>query len=90
MEKKIVNMKDSFITNLNLYRLGKKLNLNEHMRLKDPEAKNWNPPFSVDSLSSEEYIDCTGKNIADGVESLIGAVFLSNNLHKSLQFISDI
>jgi dsRNA-specific ribonuclease len=33
---------------------------------------------------------CTGKNIADGIESLLGAVFLSNNLHKTLRFISEI
>ena len=28
--------------------------------------------------------------MADGIESLLGAVFLSNNLHKTLLFISDI
>ena len=37
-----------------------------------------------------EIITCTGKNIADGVEALIGAFFLSNNLYKTLKWLSDI
>lgn len=58
--------------------------------MKDPDSKKWDPPFAVSSINTEEFLSCTGKNIADGVESLLGAVFLSNNLHKTLQFISDI
>ena len=60
------------------------------MRMKDPDPKKWDPPFSMSSINNEEFLSCTGKNIADGIESLLGAVFLSNNLHKTLQFISDI
>jgi len=89
-EKRMDNLKNSFITNLNLYRLGSKLKLREHIRMKDPEPNKWEPPFSVLAINSEEFLNCTGKNLADGVESLLGAVFLSNNLHKTLQFISDI
>lgn len=89
-EKNICNMKDTFITNLNLYRLGQKLKLREHMRMKDPDPKAWQIPFSITAISPEEFLTCTGKNLADGVESLLGAVFLSNNLHKTLRFISDI
>ena len=67
-----------------------KLKLREHIRMKDPEPNKWEPPFSALAINSEEFLNCTGKNLADGVESLLGAVFLSNNLHKTLQFISDI
>ena len=49
-ESKINNMKNSFITNLNLYRLGQKLKLREHMRSKDPELKKYEPPFSITSI----------------------------------------
>ena len=54
------------------------------MRMKDPDYSKYDPPFSVSSINAEEFLSCTGKNIADGVESIIGAVFLSNNLHKTL------
>ena len=59
------------------------------MRSKDPDPKTWSPPFTKQALSTE-IIQCTGKNIADGVESLIGAFFMSTNLYKTLRFISDI
>ena len=59
------------------------------MRSKDTDLKNWSPPFTDKSLIHEE-ITCTGKNIADGVEALIGAFFLSNNLYKTLKWLSDI
>ena len=55
-EKRIVNMKDSFITNLNLQRLGQRLMLNEHMRMKDPDPKQWDPPFSINSINSEDFV----------------------------------
>jgi len=89
-EKRMDQLKNSFITNLNLYRLGSKLKLREHIRMKDPDPKKWDPSFSIQSINSEEFLSCTGKNLADGIESLLGAVFLSNNLHKTLRFISDI
>jgi len=83
-EKRINDMKNSFITNLNLFRLGSKLKLREHIYMKDPDPRNWDPPFSIQSINSEEFLSCTGKNLADGIESLLGAVFLSNNLHVTL------
>lgn len=89
-EKRMNDLKNSFITNLNLYRLGCKLKLREYIRMKDPDYKKWDPPFSIQSINSEEFLCCTGKNLADGCESMLGAVFLSNNLHNTLQFISDI
>ena len=58
--------------------------------MNDPDPKKWDPPFSISSLNNEEFLNCTGKNIADGIESILGSVFLSNNLFKTLQFISDI
>lgn len=89
-EKRMNDLKNSFITNLNLFRLGSKLKLREYIRMKDPDYKKWEPPFSKQSINSEEYLNCTGKNLADGIESMLGAVFLSNNLYTTLQFISDI
>ena len=89
-EKKINDMKNSFVTNLFLFRIGKKLNLNEFMRTKDPEPKQWYPPFTDKAAVQYEQVSCTGKNIADCVESLLGAFFLSNNVYKTLRFISDI
>lgn len=83
-EKTINDMKNSFITNLCLFRLGSQLKLREYMRMKDPDPKKFDPPFSMSSLNNEEYLSCTGKNIADGIESLLGAIFLSNNLHRTL------
>ena len=59
------------------------------MRTKDPDIKSWSPPFSSNSQTIET-LSCTGKNIADGVESLLGALFLSSNLYTTLKFISDI
>ncbi len=59
------------------------------MRGKDTDLKSWSPPFTDKSRIHEEGT-CTGKNIADGVEALIGAFFLSNNLYKTLKWLSDI
>lgn len=88
-EKQIDTMKNSFVTNLFLFRIAKKLRLGEFMRTKDPDPKPWCPPFT-DRAPSHEMVSCTGKNIADCVESLLGSFFLSNNLRKTLQLISDI
>lgn len=83
-------VKDSFITNLLLNRLGKRLFMNEFMVQKDFDPKKWDPPFSIQSINSQINIQCTGKNITDGVESLLGSIFLCNNLYTTLKFISDI
>jgi len=45
-EKRINEIKTNFITNQNLHKLGQKLKLNEHLRMDDPDIKNWNPAFS--------------------------------------------
>ena len=88
-EKKINDRKNAFVTNLYLFRIGHDLGLREFMRSKDSEPKQWSPPFTDKALIRED-INCTGKNIADGVEALIGAFFLSNNLYKTLKWLSDI
>lgn len=75
---------------MNIFRLGLNLGLRNHIYTDDPVAKQWNPPFCKETINSEEMLKCSGKNIADCVESLIGSVFLSNNLHTTLKFISDI
>lgn len=88
-EKKINDRKNAFVTNLYLFRIGNKLGLREFMRSKDSDLKTWSPPFTDKALTYEE-VTCTGKNIADGIEALIGAFFLSNNLYKTLKWLSDI
>jgi len=59
------------------------------MWTKDPEVKDFVPPFST-KPELKKVLTCTGKNIADGVESMLGAFFLSNNLRLTLEFISNI
>lgn len=76
-------MKDAFVTNMFLYKIGKNLELNKFMRTKDPDPKTWSPPFTSQAVSYET-LNCTGKHIADGVESLLGAFFMSTNLFKTL------
>ena len=88
-EKKINDRKNAFVTNLYLFRIGNKLGLRDFMRSKDSDIKTWSPPFTDKALINEE-VTCTGKNIADGVEALIGAFFLSNNLYRTLKWLSDI
>jgi dsRNA-specific ribonuclease len=89
-ENRVCRMKDSFVTNMFLFKIGiRNLDLNKYMRIKDPDPKLWSPPFTKQAHSTE-ILQCTGKNIADGVESLLGAFFMSTNLFKTLRFISDI
>ena len=88
-ENKVARLKDSFITNLFLVKIGRNLGLYKYMRTEDPDPKNWSPPYTKQQTNTE-IIKCTGKNIADGVESLLGAIFMSTNLRRTLQFISDI
>lgn len=82
-ESKVARMKDTFITNMFLVKIGKSLELNKFMRTKDPDPKTWSPPFTKQAVATET-LNCTGKNIADGVESLLGAIFMSTNLFKTL------
>ena len=65
------------------------MDLRKYIRTTDPNLKEWSPPFSDKSLNYDS-ISCTGKNIADCVESLLGAFFMSNNLYKTLRWISDL
>lgn len=87
-ESKIDQLKIQFITNLYFLRIGKKLGLNRYIRIADADLKTWNPPF-CEQVSAIESLTCTGKHIADVVESLIGAHFMSNNLFKTLKLISE-
>jgi dsRNA-specific ribonuclease len=87
-ENKIDQLKIAFITNLYFLRIGKRLGLNRYIRTIDPDLKTWSPPFS-EQVTAIESINCTGKNIADVVESVIGAHFMSNNLRVTLELISD-
>jgi dsRNA-specific ribonuclease len=87
-ENKIDQLKIAFITNLYFLRIGKRLGLNRYIRTSDPDLKSWSPPFS-EQVAVTETVNCTGKNIADVVESLIGAHFMTNNLRKTMQLISD-
>jgi dsRNA-specific ribonuclease len=88
-ENKVARLKDAFVTNMFLYKVGKNLELNRFMRREDPDPKKWSPPFFVQDVP-ETTLSCTGKNMADGVEAILGAMFMSTDLFTTLQFISDI
>ena len=79
-ENKVCRLKDAFVTNIFLFKIGRNLNLNQFMRTKDPDPKLWSPPFSKQAQVTQKIL-CTGKQVADAVESLIGAYFMSTNLH---------
>ena len=56
--------------------------------MRDPEMKDWTMPLQGPNYRLNS---CAGKSLADTVEALIGAHFLTNdNLVKTLQWISDI
>ena len=57
------------------------------------KIRNYLSEFSLETGLDKKEIKTegiSGKNIADGVEALIGAFFLSNNLYKTLKWLSDI
>jgi len=85
----MVKVESAFINNMYLYKVGKRLELQKHIWSTDPSHKDWSPPFSL-KADKPMSLRSTGKNVADCVESLIGAFFLSNNLRKTLEFISGI
>jgi dsRNA-specific ribonuclease len=87
-EKDVDDIKNALINNIHLYRIGMAMRFHKAMRTKDPEQKLYHPPFSH---KAEQRINfsCTGKNVADCVESMIGAFIMSNNLKSACQFISD-
>lgn len=88
-EKDVDDIKNCLINNIHLYRIGMAQRLHKAMRTKDPEQKHYHPPFSHKAEQRLQF-SCTGKNVADCVESLIGAFILSNNLKSACQFISDL
>jgi hypothetical protein len=45
-ESKVARLKDFFITNLFLEKIGRTLGLNKYMRTKDPEPKDWCTPYT--------------------------------------------
>lgn len=89
-EGEIENAKVVFVTNFHVFRVGYHI-LRVHRFLKimrDPEAKDWTPPLQ--GIKSRLNA-CPGKTLADNVEAMIGAHFLTNdNLLKTMQWISDI
>ena len=87
-ERKMDQMRTNFITNLYFLRIGKRLKLQRYIRTIDPDLKTWSPPYS-EQVNAIETLNCTGKHIADVVESIIGAHFMTNNLRRSMQLISD-
>lgn len=89
-EGDIENAKVIFVTNFHVFRVGYH-NLRMHRFLKimrDPEAKDWTLPMQGAKCRKNA---CPGKCLADCVEAMIGAHFLTNdNLCGTLQWISDI
>ncbi len=45
-ESKLAKLKDSVVTNQFLEKFGRNLCLFKYMRTKDPEPKDWSPPFT--------------------------------------------
>ena len=89
-EGDIENAKVVFVTNFHVFRVGyHNLRMHRFMKImRDPEPKEWLFPLQGQKPRSNS---CPGKSMADVVESLIGAHFLTNdNLGKTLQWISDI
>ena len=79
-----------FVTNFHVFRVGyHNMRMHRFMRImRDPEAKEWSLPLQGVRTRPNA---CPGKAMADAVESLIGAHFLTNdNLFNTLQWISDI
>lgn len=55
---------------------------------KDAEGKEWTPPLMGHEARKNK---CTGGSVADSVEALIGALFLTtNHLQDVLEFIDRI
>eukprot|EP00347_Sterkiella_histriomuscorum_P014175 403361874 len=91
-EGEIENSKVCFVTNFHIFRVGNNLMLQKYMKTKrDSEYKQWVPPMSTDKDQQFVPNQCVGKNVADCVESLICALYLSSNcLHTVLRWISEI
>ena len=100
-EGDVENSKVVFVTNFHLFRVGYyNLRMHRHMRImRDLEAKEWVLPmqkkgsFGVGvKLSLDGRLNaCPGKAVADSVESMLGAHFLSNDsLYKTLLWIKQI
>ena len=90
MEGDVERSKVVFITNFHLFRVGYyNLRTHRYMRMmKDPEPHQWSLPYQKHCLRTSR---CSGKTIADSVESLTGAHFLSqDSLVKTLKWISKI
>jgi dsRNA-specific ribonuclease len=89
-EGEIENTKVLFVTNMHTYRIGyHQLRLHRFIRLcKDLEPKQWQPPFQGKSPRANK---CTGGSIADSVESLLGALFLTtDSLYAVFEWIDRI
>lgn len=79
-----------FVTNTHLFRVGNNMKLQRFAKaFRDTDYKGFVLPCIEDQ---PQYIfnKCTGKNVADLVESQICALYLSSNLKSTLQWISDI
>lgn len=86
-EGEVENTKVLFVTNFNTYRIGyHQLKVHRFIRLcKDAEPKEWRPPLQG---KEPRRVKCTGGSMADSVESLIGAHFLtSDSLQSVLKWI---
>lgn len=45
-ENRICRLKDAFVTNMYLFKIGRNLSLQKQMRTRDPNVKEWSPPFT--------------------------------------------
>lgn len=83
-EGEIENAKVIFVTNFHVFRVGyHNLRMHRFMRImRDPEPKDWTLPMQGAKCRKNA---CPGKSLADCVEAMIGAHFLTNdNLCRTL------
>jgi dsRNA-specific ribonuclease len=89
-EGDIENSKVIYVTNFHVFRVGYHvLKMHRFMRImRDPEPKEWQLPLQG---YQPRLNQCPGKSLADSVEAMIGAHFLTNDdIAATLQWISDI
>lgn len=77
-EGEIENAKQVFVTNFHVFRIGyHNLRMHRFLRImRDPEAKDWTMPLQG---FTPRLNACPGKSLADTVEAMIGAHFLTND-----------
>lgn len=89
-EGTITSIRSWLITNHYLGKVGEQSGFGSLIFMDNPDPRKYTPPHCVASLDTKSYLSCTGKHHADCIESLIGAIFISNGLPDTFKFMSNI